>query len=209
MVAITAVKYNWTELTAKSVCVPLKSEELWCTRATLFVYVSFPSYPVVFCEGLVPVHPSGVCVHSYTCGSACLELALVNLCNQQSSVINMWVDPSCVPCSSELHLSLASGLFTPHPWFYCLWCSPLAFAHFLVGFFFSFAHMRTHLGCSTNNSSTCRTLPTLLLSPSFEVSSSSVTSALSLLCLFLHLDSCFAFKAQSHLGLFSGFRIIK
>jgi len=183
---------------------PWEFVELWCTRATAFVYDSFPSYPVVFCEALVPVHPSGVCILSCTCASACFELALLSLCNQQSSVINMWVDPSCVTSSTILHSSLASGLLVPHPWFYCSWCSPLAFAHFLVGFFL--------LLCSYENSSwvLCKQLFTMLdlthltSQPSLEASSSFVTSALSVPTPRL----LYCFQSTISLGLFSGFRRI-
>ena len=61
-----------------------------------------------------------------TCTSACLEVGLVSLCNQCSSVVHMCMDPLCICCSEVLPLSIASGLFSsPHPWptipfFYCI-----------------------------------------------------------------------------------------
>ena len=55
----------------------------------------------------------------------------------------MCVEPSCVRCSAFLPSSVVSGLFAPHPWIYSWWCSPLAFARFLVGLFCFFAHTST------------------------------------------------------------------
>ena len=85
--------------------------------------------------------------------------------------------------------------------------SPLAFAHFFVGFFCFLAHMSTRPWCSRNNSLAAMLDPTHLASqPSLMVSSSSVTSVCSYAC--RRLDSCLAFAARSHPGLFSGFRRI-
>ena len=36
--------------------------ELLYTCASAFAYVNVSSCPAVFCEALVPVHPSGVCL---------------------------------------------------------------------------------------------------------------------------------------------------
>ena len=70
---------------------------------------------------LAPVHVRGLrcivfcCVRSCTCTSACLELALVSLYSQGSSVVHMHVDPSCIHCSTILPSTIAAGLFPPHP----------------------------------------------------------------------------------------------
>ena len=36
------------------------------------------------------------CVRSCSCGCACFELALVNLCSQWSAVVHMRMDPMCL-----------------------------------------------------------------------------------------------------------------
>ena len=106
---------------------PRQYVELLCTCASAFLYVSVPLSPVVFCEALAPVHLSGVCVQAFccvqscTCTSACLELALVSLCSQWSSVVHMHMDASCIRCSTLLPSSIA-GLF-PHTlsWFHSIY----------------------------------------------------------------------------------------
>ena len=99
---------------------PRQYVELLCICASAFPYVGVLLCPVVFCEALAPVHLSGVCVQvfccvqSCTCTSACLELALVSLCSQWSSVVHMHMDASCIRCSTLLPSSIA-GLFSPYP----------------------------------------------------------------------------------------------
>ena len=99
---------------------PRGSTELSCTGASAFAYVSVLSCPVVFCEALcASASIRGrfslvfCSVPSYTCASACLELVLVSLYNQWSSVIHMHMDPLCVHCSPVFPPTL--------PCFYCIY----------------------------------------------------------------------------------------
>ena len=68
---------------------------------------------------------------SFCCLRLCFELALVTLCRQQSSVIHMHMDPSCLlqRCPAFEHVS---GLFSPPtlPWLFCLYCISITGALF-------------------------------------------------------------------------------
>ena len=74
----------------------------YATCANVFAYVNVPSCVLVFCEALVPVHLSGVCIplHFALFVPAPVPLhaliVLISLCCQQSSVVHMCVDPFCL-----------------------------------------------------------------------------------------------------------------
>ena len=52
------------ETTTKGVCEQQRgSSELLCTHTSAFAQVNIPSCAEVFCEALVPVHLSGICIH--------------------------------------------------------------------------------------------------------------------------------------------------
>ena len=120
-----AVKGNLTEFTTKSVCVPLKVCRFVMHMRLCFWPCQHSFMPCIVLWGVcTSASVSGLpslafcSIHSCTCTSACLEVGLVSLCNQCSSVVHMCLDPLCICCSEVLPLSIASGLFscpTPCP----------------------------------------------------------------------------------------------
>ena len=91
-----AVKCNLTELTTKSVCVPLRvCRIVRHIHRCIHLWLSIHSCPALFCEIYLHqlVHLSGVSIplHLFclcTCASACFELLLVDLCSKQSLLLS-------------------------------------------------------------------------------------------------------------------------
>ena len=115
---LNTVKCNLMEWTTERVCVPLRVCGIVMHVHQYIRLCQCSSCLPVFCLAVVPVHPAGVCnplhfcfVCLCTCTIECVELALVNLCSQRSSVVHMCVDPLCLLTNTILHLSIVSGLF--------------------------------------------------------------------------------------------------
>ena len=98
-----AVKFNLTELTTESVCVPLRVCGIVMHTHQYIRLCQCSSCLPVFCVALAPVHPAGVCIPLHFCFVClctrtieCVELAWVNLCSQRPSGVHVCVDPLCL-----------------------------------------------------------------------------------------------------------------
>lgn len=111
-------KCNLTVFTTKNILCCPKGLQNCYAHACPSAFVSTAWCPAVFCEALMPVHLSGVCVSLhfavFVWARARFEQALVRLCSQQASFVLMQVDPSCAHCSAILPSSIVSG-FPPPP----------------------------------------------------------------------------------------------
>ena len=155
---------------------------------------AFPRAQQCFCGALAPVHPSGVCVRSCTCASACFELALCAW-----SRLAFVVAPFCLRAQflGCLRLILGFTLGGVHHWLSLVFS--LDFSASLL--------IRVLLA---------GTLRTAVWRPCWKTATSPPSLSWGLLFFYHQFfvcsypwssnDPCFAFATRSHSGLLSSFR---